>query len=47
VCQPGAAQWSHPILDERPIPPELLDHAKRAAQACPTFALLIERSESR
>jgi ferredoxin len=35
--------WGYPIIDERPITPELLDHAKRAAQACPTFALLIER----
>jgi ferredoxin len=34
--------WGYPILDEQPIPPKLLDHAKRAAQACPTFALLIE-----
>jgi len=33
--------WGYPIIDERPITPELLDHARRAAQACPTFALLI------
>jgi ferredoxin len=35
--------WGYPIFDEQPIVPELLDHAKRAAQACPTFALLVER----
>jgi ferredoxin len=35
--------WGYPIIDEQPITPELLDHAKRAAQACPTFALLLER----
>jgi ferredoxin len=35
--------WGYPILDEQPIPPKLLAHAKRAAQACPTFALLVER----
>lgn len=35
--------WGYPILDERPLDHELLSHAKRAAQACPTFALLIER----
>jgi ferredoxin len=36
-------EWGYPILDGRPLPPELLDHARRAAEACPTFALLIER----
>ncbi len=35
--------WGYPIIDERPLPPALLDHARRAAQACPTFALLVER----
>jgi ferredoxin len=34
--------WGYPILDERPLPPELLDHARRAAAACPTFALMLE-----
>jgi ferredoxin len=38
--------WGYPIIDGRPLPPELTELAKRAAQACPTFALLIERSES-
>ncbi|HWX44947.1 MAG TPA: ferredoxin [Solirubrobacteraceae bacterium] len=36
-------EWGYPILDGQPIPPELLTHAQRAAQACPTFALLLER----
>jgi ferredoxin len=36
-------EWGYPILDERPLPPSLLSHARRAAEACPTFALLIER----
>lgn len=35
--------WGYPIVDEQSLPPELLDHARRAAQACPTFALLLER----
>jgi ferredoxin len=39
--------WGYPIVDDRPLPPELLDHARRAAQACPTFALLIEREPKR
>ena len=39
--------WGYPIVDGRPLPPELLDHARRAAQACPTFALLLERDRER
>ncbi len=35
-------EWGYPILDGRPIPAELIDHAEMAAEACPTFALLIE-----
>ena len=36
-------EWGYPLLDGSPLPPELLDHARRAALACPTFALLVER----
>ena len=36
--------WGYPIVDERPLDGELMAHARRAAQACPTFALLLERS---
>jgi ferredoxin len=39
-------QWGYPILDERPIPPDLLDHARRAAASCPTLALLVERADA-
>ena len=35
--------WGYPIVDGDPLPPELLDHARRAADACPTLALLLER----
>ena len=35
--------WGYPIIDEQPLPPQLLEHARRAAQACPTFALLIQQ----
>lgn len=38
--------WGYPIIDGRPIPPELLEHAQRAAAACPTLALLIQRRRS-
>ncbi len=36
-------EWGYPLLDGGPLPPELLAHARRAALACPTFALLVER----
>lgn len=39
-------QWGYPIVDERPLPRALIAHAQRAAQACPTFALLVERERS-
>ncbi len=40
-------EWGYPILDGEPLSPELVDHARRAAQACPTFALLLERERNR
>ena len=36
-------EWGYPLVDGAPLPDALLAHAKRAAQACPTFALLVER----
>ena len=33
--------WGYPIIDERPIPPELEAHARRAVEACPTMALAL------
>jgi ferredoxin len=38
--------WGYPVIDGERLPPSLLDHAKRAAQACPTFALLVERERA-
>jgi ferredoxin len=35
-------EWGYPIVDGRPLPAALAAHAKRAADACPTFALLVE-----
>jgi ferredoxin len=37
-------EWGYPVIDGEPLQASLLDHARRAAQACPTFALLVERS---
>jgi len=36
-------EWGYPILDGAPLDPTLLAHARRAAAACPTLALLVER----
>ncbi len=38
--------WGYPIIDGSPIAPQLLQHAERAAAACPTFALLLQRRQS-
>lgn len=35
-------EWGYPIVDESVLAPELIEHARRAAAACPTMALLIE-----
>jgi ferredoxin len=36
--------WGYPIVNLDLLPPELEEHARRAAAACPTMALLL-RSE--
>jgi len=38
-------EWGYPILDGSPLPPELVAHARHAADACPTLALLLERED--
>jgi ferredoxin len=35
-------EWGYPVIDDEPIPAELVEHARRAADACPTMALLLE-----
>lgn len=35
-------EWGYPIVDGRPLSADLLQHARRAAEACPTFALLLQ-----
>ena len=37
-------EWGYPVVGGDPLAPELLAHARRAVQACPTFALLLERT---
>lgn len=34
--------WGYPILLSPVIPPGVMDHARRAVDACPTMALLLE-----
>jgi ferredoxin len=41
----GLDEWGYPIIDGRPLPRELEALARRAAAACPTLALLIDRRE--
>jgi len=35
-------RWGYPIVSSPTVPRPLLNHARRAAKACPTLALLIE-----
>jgi ferredoxin len=37
--------WGYPIIEHPEVPRELRAHARRAVAACPTLALLLERSE--
>jgi ferredoxin len=34
--------WGYPILNGPDLPPELLQHARRAAKRCPTQALSLD-----
>jgi ferredoxin len=40
-------EWGYPVIEDGLVPPALLEHARRAVQACPTFALLLERDRAR
>ena len=37
-------EWGYPII-EGELTPQLVEHARRAANACPTLALLLETDE--
>ena len=39
-------EWGYPIVGGEPIEPELLDHARRAANVCPTLALILEQERA-
>ncbi|MCW2970117.1 MAG: ferredoxin [Solirubrobacterales bacterium] len=36
-------EWGYPVIDDTPLAGAEVEHAIRAARACPTFALLVER----
>lgn len=38
----GSDPWGYPVVSDQPIPPRLMEHAKRAVEACPTIALLLQ-----
>ena len=38
--------WGYPIIEHPGVPPELMSLARRAADACPTLALLLERERA-
>lgn len=35
--------WGYPIIEPGPLPADLESHARRAAAACPTLALLLRK----
>ena len=35
-------EWGYPVIDAGELTPELLEHAKRAVDACPAVALRLE-----
>jgi ferredoxin len=37
--------WGYPIIDDA-VEPAMIEHARRAADACPTLALWLESTES-
>lgn len=37
--------WGYPILEDGELPSDLVAHARRAADACPTLALLLESEQ--
>ena len=39
-------EWGYPIVDGKPLPPELVDAAKRAARDCPRRAITLRERKS-
>jgi ferredoxin len=39
-------EWGYPIVDGRPLPPQLVGAARRAARDCPRRAITLRESTS-
>lgn len=39
--------WGYPVVPRADLPADLVEHARLAAAACPTLALLIDRQRRR
>ena len=39
-------EWGYPVIEDGEITPDLLPHARRAVDACPTLALRLERERA-
>lgn len=39
--------WGYPILRSAAVPLSLVSHARRAAESCPTLALMLESKQDR
>lgn len=39
----GIDDWGYPIIDRHELPPDLLELAEMAVEACPTMALRLQR----
>jgi ferredoxin len=39
--------WGYPIVPRADLPADLVEHARQAAAACPTLALLIDKQRPR
>jgi ferredoxin len=40
-------EWGYPIVDDRPVPAELMALAKRAARDCPKRAISLRKTKNR
>jgi ferredoxin len=43
----SADDWGFPIIDGRPVPANLEQHARRAVRECPMMALRLEQQRAR
>ena len=39
-------EWGYPVVDGSRLGPELIGHARRAANSCPTLALVLEQENT-